>query len=1236
MLFGCAALVAAAVPAYGQTATAPEPPTGLTATASSQTQIDLSWIAPADDGGSAITGYKIEWSADGTTNWADLVANTGSDAVTYSDAMLAAGTTRHYRVSAINSVGAGAASSVAGTTTDVPVTVTVADKQSTFEDDGGAEIVVTATTGINAQPPRSFEIQLATANGTATAFSDYIPLDLLVEFAVDDFSFEVVDGVSRWEAKKGVLVPIQYDIDIEDDETFTATLSRPEGLSPSIVLGTPKAQTITIVNDDGIDATLSSLVLNDGTNDLTLAPTFATDTTSYAASVANDIDQVTVTPETTDDGASVEYLDASDATITDADGTTEGRQVDLEVGANTIKVKVTAEDAMTTESYTVVVTRLEVQTEIEIWSATLTVGGTGTEPGPDGFCSATCWSGDHQDYGSLSDADFVTGITTHTVDSLRYGETGEALYFVVGPDLTGGVENLVLKIGDNSFSLSDAETSDGPGSQAGNTRYEWTPVDRPWTEATTTSAETVAVKLVRLGADEVLVSNMHVDDTVQYQIALVAQRFTTGSNVAGYTLDGIDIVAGTNRGASVALHTVDQSGFPDALHASLTAPGSFARGTRSYTAPADTILAADTTYTLVIEALELFEILASTYSGCEDSGAAAGWSIADAFDSKSSGNWAPGLNPEPFRIAIKGVAVSPPENIAPEFTDEACTTRSVAENTAAGINVGAPVAATDADGDTLTYTLGGTDAASFDIVSSNGRIQTKSGVTYDHETKSSYAVTVTVADGEGGSDSIAVTINVTDVNEQPATPAAPTVSATAGASDSLDVGWTAPGLNGGPDLTGYELRYRTGGGAWSDLPHTGTGTSASVTGLAAGTSYDVQVRALNGETPSGWSSSGTGSTGAAVVNNAPVFTDGASTTRSVAENTAAGMDVGAAVAATDADSGDTLTYALGGTDAASFDIVSTSGQIRTKSGVVYDHETKSSHAVTVSVADGEGGSDSIAVTVNVTDVNEQPDAPAAPSVSATAGASDSLDVGWTAPGLNGGPALTGYELRYRTGGGAWSSWPHTGTGTSATVTGLAAGTSYDVQVRALNGETPSGWSSSGTGSTGAAANNAPAFTDGASTTRGVAENTAAGNNVGAAVAATDADSGDTLTYALGGTDAASFDIVSTSGQIRTKSGVVYDYETKSSYAVTVSVADGEGGTDSIAVTVNVTDVDEPATSTATMIVGVSSGGTTFGYKPMGTDTYGSFSPTGFDVGGTTYTVLVLIDSQSPSEVPPTE
>ena len=89
---------------------APGAPTGLTATASGGTQIDLAWTAPADNGGDAITGYQIEYSDDAGTSWSVLVADTHSTDTMYSDTTLSGGDTRHYRVSAINSIGTGAAS----------------------------------------------------------------------------------------------------------------------------------------------------------------------------------------------------------------------------------------------------------------------------------------------------------------------------------------------------------------------------------------------------------------------------------------------------------------------------------------------------------------------------------------------------------------------------------------------------------------------------------------------------------------------------------------------------------------------------------------------------------------------------------------------------------------------------------------------------------------------------------------------------------------------------------------------------------------------------------------------------------------------------------------------------------------------------------------------------------------------------------------------------------------------
>ena len=73
-------------------------------------------------------------------------------------------------------------------------------------------------------------------------------------------------------------------------------------------------------------------------------------------------------------------------------------------------------------------------------------------------------------------------------------------------------------------------------------------------------------------------------------------------------------------------------------------------------------------------------------------------------------------------------------------------------------------------------------------------------------------------------------------------------------------------------------------------------------------------------------------------------------------------------------------------------------------------------------------------------------------------------------------------------------------------------------------------------------------------------------------AATDTDSGDTLTYTMEGTDAASFNFNATTRQITTKTGVTYDFETKSSYSVTIKVSD-ETDTDTVAVTIDLTNVN---------------------------------------------------------------
>ncbi len=544
-----------------------------------------------------------------------------------------------------------------------------------------------------------------------------------------------------------------------------------------------------------------------------------------------------------------------------------------------------------------------------------------------------------------------------------------------------------------------------------------------------------------------------------------------------------------------------------------------------------------------------------------------------------------------------------PANTAPSFGSGVDTTPDVDENSAAGTNVGSAFTATDPDeGDTVTYSLTGTDAASFEIGSSTGQITTRTGVTYNYEDKASYSLTVEASDGKL-SDAIAVTVSLNDVAE------APTVSDTS----AFKTHYATVGSTFTLTLPAADANSGDGGPYTYILWHKGAGKNFA-TEAVNGLSFDASTRTLSGtpEAEGIWQLNyvvhdGDDNRNAAAdafrertklkivvapdgtatgdgdapqesktkpANTAPSFGSGVVTALKVDENSPAGTNVGSAVTATDPDEGDTLTYSLSGTDATSFDIGSSTGQITTKTGVTYNYEDKSSYSLTVKASDGKL-SDSIAVTVSLNNVNEAPAfaaSSAARSVAENSAAGTNVGAAVTATDPDTGDTLT-YSL---SGTDAASFDIGSSTGQITTKTDVTydyeTKSSYSLTVKASDGtlsDTIAVTVSLGN------VNEAPAFAA-SSAARSVAENSAAGTNVGAAVTATDPDTGDTVTYSLSGTDAASFEIGSSTGQITTKAGVTYDYETKSSYSLTVEASDGKLS-DSIAVTVSLTDVTETTT-----------------------------------------------------------
>ena len=513
------------------------------------------------------------------------------------------------------------------------------------------------------------------------------------------------------------------------------------------------------------------------------------------------------------------------------------------------------------------------------------------------------------------------------------------------------------------------------------------------------------------------------------------------------------------------------------------------------------------------------------------------------------------------------------ENNAPVFREGSSTTRTIAENTPAGKNIGAPVIATDEDeADVLTYTLSGADAASFGIVSTTGQLQTRDPL--DYEEKDVYAVIVSVSDGNGGTDTIGVAINVTDVEENNAP-----VFVEGTATERSVQENTPAGRNIGGPVTATDadeadiLTYSLSGAdaaSFGIVSATGQLRTRAPLDYEQKNTYSVAVLVSDGN-------GGTDSIGVAInitdvdetpTAHAPEFIEGSSTTRTIAENTPAGRNIGAPVTATDEDEADVLTYTLSGADAASFGIVSTTGQLQTRAPL--DYEQKNVYSVAVIVSDGTL-TDTIGVAINVTDVAENR-APGFASRSTERSIPEN-----TPAGRNIGSPITatdadGDTLTYSIDGTDASSFgivSTTGQLKTSAPLDFEKKNAYAVTVIVSDGDLTDTISVA-IKVTDIEENSAPVFAGG-STTRSIPENTPAGVHIGEAVSAKDTDSGDTLTYTLSGIDAVSFDIDSTTGQLKTKAAL--DYETKNAYSVTVKVSDGIL-TDTIRVTIAITDVDE--------------------------------------------------------------
>ena len=286
----------------------------------------------------------------------------------------------------------------------------------------------------------------------------------------------------------------------------------------------------------------------------------------------------------------------------------------------------------------------------------------------------------------------------------------------------------------------------------------------------------------------------------------------------------------------------------------------------------------------------------------------------------------------------------------------------------------------------------------------------------------------------------------------PSAPGAPTALAGTAGNTQVALTWTAPASNGGAAITDYVVQYKaSSSGTWLTFADgTSTTTSATVTGLTNGTAYDFQVAATNTAGTSSYSTS---------TSVTPYTTPGAPTALA---GTAGNTQVALTWTAPASTGGSAITdyvvqYKVNG--AASFSTFA-DGTSTATSATVTGLSNNTTYVFQVAAVNA-AGTGTYSATVNVT-TDTTPGAPT--GLTATAG-EQTMSLSWTAPASDGGATITDYVVQYRvTGAGSWSTFADgTSSSTTATVTGLTVGTSYDFQVAATNSIGTGSYSSTATG-----------------------------------------------------------------------------------------------------------------------------------------------------------------------------
>jgi uncharacterized repeat protein (TIGR01451 family) len=285
-------------------------------------------------------------------------------------------------------------------------------------------------------------------------------------------------------------------------------------------------------------------------------------------------------------------------------------------------------------------------------------------------------------------------------------------------------------------------------------------------------------------------------------------------------------------------------------------------------------------------------------------------------------------------------------------------TRSIAENSANGTNVGA-VLVTTGSPTGFSITSGNTNDAF--AISSAGQITVADSGELDFETKSSYTLAVEITKADMTSQSATITINVTNVNEGSVSISDETRSIAENSANATTVGAVLV-TTGSP--TGFSITSGNTNSAFA-ISSAGQITVADSGELDFETtpSYSLTVEITKADTSS---QSATITINVTNVNEGSVSIS--DETRSIAENSANATTVGAVLVTTGSPTGFSITS--GNTNSAF--AISSAGQITVADSGELDFETTPSYPLTVEITKADTTSQSATITINVTNVNEGP------------------------------------------------------------------------------------------------------------------------------------------------------------------------------------------------------------------------------------------------------------------------